>query len=192
MLSRTTLPPAGDAFRQPFGPFPVSDALGQSRSSLACCHTSSNNNLYTRNAITPVDEPVKTYIAPCDPRNLGTNATISYCTNGTVLSCTPRYPTSFGGRTSSIICVMERSGMDGAHKWNNTNNVLGTPGNAPPFPQLSANPSTYKDGSPQGFYPSGSCIVGFADGHAKLIVAKDQALWNGLCDPAGSPPPPGW
>jgi hypothetical protein len=145
------------------------------------------NQLY----LSPSDLPVKTYIAPADEHNQGINSTISYCTNGTVLSGKPRFPTSFGGRTSSMICVMERSGLDGAHKWTNKNNVLGTPGNPPSFPEIGVAPSMYTDGSPQGLTPPG-CIVGFADGSGRLITNNDRTLWNGLCDPNGTPPPLGW
>ena len=138
----------------------------------------------------PSDLPVKTYITQTDTRNPGINATISYCSNGTLLSGKPHFPTSFGGRTSSIICVMERSGMDGAHKWTTRNSYLGAPGSPPPFPEIGIDPGKYADGSPQGFTSAG-CIVGFGDGSARLITNNENTSWKSFCDPNG-PPPLGW
>lgn len=139
---------------------------------------------------TPGDFVVKTYVAPADPRNPGTNSTISYCTNGTVFLNKPQIPQSFPNGTSNAICLMERSGLDGAHKWTNTNNVLGSPGNPPLFPQLNVAPSAYADGSPQGFV-GGICNVGLADGSVRPVSASLSAnSWKWACDPAskGSPP----
>jgi hypothetical protein len=138
------------------------------------------------------DTPVNTYIAPADPRNPNLNSTISYCTNGTVFMNNPRMPQSFPNGTSCSICVMERSGMDGTHKWTNTNNVLGSPGNTPSFPQIGADPSAYQDGSPQAFTSAG-CGVLLADGSVRFITTKQQTAWKYACDPTKpSNPPPDW
>jgi hypothetical protein len=135
------------------------------------------------------DVPIKTYIAPHDPRNKGKDGTISYCSNATLLNGQPRLPQSFNGRTSSTICVMERSGLDGAHKWSNQNNYLGAPGQPPPFPQVGVDPSAYLDGSPQGFWPTG-CFVGMGDGSSRYVTTSESNCWNWACDPAltGSQP----
>jgi hypothetical protein len=140
--------------------------------------------------------PIKTYIAPGDPRNPRTNSTISYATNGTVLAprgdmpC-PRIPGSFNGRVSTLICVMERSGLDGAHKWDNVNNSLGTPTSPPPPPQFDADPAAYQDGSPQAFNSAG-CMVLLGDGSARPVAKTAVPVWKSLCDPAASAPPPEW
>jgi Protein of unknown function (DUF1559) len=139
----------------------------------------------------PGDSPVKTYIAPADPRNAATNSTISYCTNGTVFLNKPQMPKSFPNGMSNAICLMERSGLDGAHKWTNMNNVLGSPGNPPSFPDLGIAPSAYAEGSPQGFV-GGICNVALADGSVRPITASlNPNTWKWACDPAskGSPPP---
>jgi hypothetical protein len=139
---------------------------------------------------------VKTYIAPADPRNPKTDATISYASNGTFLGVNRDSPPKLtdGGRTASTLIVMERSGMDGAHKWNNPNTShLGGQNGLPPFPQLGAAPATYQDGSPHGFLPSG-CEVLALDGSAHTITARHTSAWKALCDPMNNPlpPPPDW
>jgi hypothetical protein len=146
----------------------------------------------------PQDAPVPTYIAPMDPRNPGTNATISYAANGFVLgvapSTPPRFPASFCGRNSSTILVMERSGLDGAHKWNASTNTttLGGPDGLPPFPQFGARPAAYQDGSPQAFMKAG-CVVGFADASARNITDKMGDAWKWACNPQDTAPyPAGW
>jgi prepilin-type N-terminal cleavage/methylation domain-containing protein len=58
--------------------------------------------------------PIKTYIAPADPNNPGTDSRISYACNAIMLGAgaavaTPRLPNSFGGRTSQVIVCFERS-----------------------------------------------------------------------------------
>jgi hypothetical protein len=134
-------------------------------------------------------EPVATYNAPADTRNPRTDDTVSYCTNATVLSGRPRLPGSFFGRTSSTIVVMERSGMDGAHKRSNQNNYLGTPSAPPPFPQIGVQPSAYLDGSPQGFTSAG-CHVGMGDASARVVTKSQSNCWNWTCDPTNSAPQP--
>jgi hypothetical protein len=140
------------------------------------------------------DIPVRTYIAPADPRNPGTDATISYASNATLLGVTPptppRVPQAFNGRTSSLIVVMERSGLDGAHKWNNLDsNWLGERNSPPPPPQFGAAPFAYLDGSPQAFTSAG-CMVLLGDGTARPVGSKiAPAVWNSLCDPSASAPP---
>jgi hypothetical protein len=152
------------------------------------------NNLYTAAKVgTPQpDTPVKTYMAPADSRNPAINSTISYCTNGTVFLAKPNLPRTFVNGTSCSICVMERSGLDGAHKWTNTNNVLGAPGSPPAFPQINASPSSYTDGTPQGFLSTG-CNVMIADGSVRAIKAESPNTWKWACDPTNqNNPPPDW
>jgi hypothetical protein len=136
------------------------------------------------------DWPVKTYIAPGDPRNPGTNATVSYASNASFLAIGGQPKLTNGGRTATTVIVMERSGMDGAHKWNNPNSShLGGQNILPPFPQLGAAPAAYQDGSPQGFLPSG-CEVLMLDGSAHTISARHTGAWKALCDPISNPAPP--
>ncbi len=138
------------------------------------------------------DTPVLTYVAPADSRNPANNSTISYCTNGTVFMNKPNMPGTFINGTSNSICVMERSGLDGAHKWTNTNNVLGSPGNPPAFPQIGASPPAYVDGSPQGFTSAG-CAVLLADGSVRTIKAETPSTWKWACDPTNiANAPPDW
>jgi hypothetical protein len=136
------------------------------------------------------DVPVMLYIAPADPRNPGTNATISYASNATFLTVGGQPKLMNGGRTSSTVIVMERSGIDGAHKWNNPGSTyLGANTGPPPFPQLGAAPAAYQDGSPQGFLPAG-CEVLLLDGSARTITANHSGAWKALCDPLSNPAPP--
>jgi hypothetical protein len=145
----------------------------------------------------PKDAPVKTYIAPTDVRNPGNNATISYAANGVLLGIappTPHFPASFSGRVDGIIVVMERSGLNGAHKWNASTNTttLGKPGSLPPFPQFGAEPSAYQDDSPQAFTSAG-CVVGLGDGSARNITDNMGVAWKWACNPQDwGPPPAGW
>jgi hypothetical protein len=62
--------------------------------------------------------PIKTYIAPADPFNPGTDSRISYACNSALLNplprptktnAAPRFPASFNGRTSQVILVFEHS-----------------------------------------------------------------------------------
>jgi hypothetical protein len=141
----------------------------------------------------PRDVPVSTYIHPADPWNPGTNSTISYASNGTLLNGKPRLPSSFGGRTSGMIVVMERSGLGGAHKWINTNNSLGVPDSPPPLPQFGVSPLAYLDGSPQALTSAG-CQVGMGDGSARMVSqASATAGWSWACDPTDTRnQPSGW
>jgi hypothetical protein len=145
-------------------------------------------------AVPTGDAPVKTYIAPADPRNPKTDATISYASNATFLTIGGQPKLTYGGPRASTLIVMERSGMDGAHKWNNPNTThLGADKNPPPFPQLGAAPAAYQDGSPQGFMPAG-CEVLMLDGSARTITASHSGAWRALCDPMSNPvrPPLDW
>lgn len=146
-------------------------------------------NLYAA----PRDAPVPTYFTRTDRRNPGTDSTISYASNGTWLNGRQPFPKSLNERLSGLILVMERSGLDGAHKWTNTNNYLGTPGAPPPMPQFGAWSSAYLDGSPQSFTSHG-CCVGMADGSARVVnQASAIAGWSWACDPSDTRnQPSGW
>jgi hypothetical protein len=149
-------------------------------------------NLYIADPLP--DMPVMIYVAPADARNHSTDGTISYCTNGTVFMNGPRFPHSFKSHgAGNVICVMERSGMDGAHKWNNANNVLGTPGSPPPAPQFGADPPAYLEGSPHAFDGS-VCSVLLGDGSIRTFGKGQQRAWAWGCDPADpqTSPPPDW
>jgi hypothetical protein len=141
----------------------------------------------------PKDAPVKTYIAPLDKRNAGKDATISYASNALLLGVerhTPRLPNSFYGRTAGVIVVMECSGLDDKHKWNNNKNYLGKNDTAPPFPQIDVDPKKYEDGSPQGFNAQG-CQVMLGDGSARFISPKMKpATWKWACSPEDTAPQP--
>jgi hypothetical protein len=162
-----------------FGPFPASDPAAR-------------NDSFFRHLLPYVEQlapdfepavmPVPTYIAPLDVRNPRTNATISYASNGTLLTGGPRLPAAGGPGTSGLILVMERSGLGGAHTTVSANSSLGTPAKPPPFPQIGADPKDWADGSPQGFHPSG-CLTLFGDGSARLITSDFQRKWKAACDP---------
>jgi hypothetical protein len=141
----------------------------------------------------PADRPVKWYIEQWDARNSGKDSTISYATNGVVFEAKEvRLPDSFFGRSSGTICVMQRSGLDGAHKWTNTNNVLGSPGNPPPFPQFDADPRDYLEDSPQALY-KGAAEVLMGDGSTRVVRPVNQPAWNWGCDPKDQArQPPEW
>ena len=137
--------------------------------------------------------PVKTYCVHADRRNPGTDSTISYASNATFLGVNPPTPPrlpQWNGRASGLIIVMERSGLDGAHRWdNNKNSWLGQQNSPPPLPQFGAAPSAYQDGSPQAFTSAG-CMVLLGDGTVRPIESKiAPAVWNSLCDPSASAPP---
>lgn len=157
----------------------------------------------------PPDVRFLTYCAPADPRNPQTNGTISYCTNGTLLPPPPKFVDSgdtgtviigrhpygkdCGGRASSVVMLMERSGLDGAHQWSNLNNVLGSPAQPPAVPQVGVEPSAYREDSPQGFTSRG-CLVVLGDGSVRPIEGNiSRTTWHWLCDPTRElQQPPDW
>jgi hypothetical protein len=146
----------------------------------------------------PLNFPIKTYISPADSRNPGTDATISYCSNATLLGVDeakpPQMPYSFFGRTTGVIVVMERSGLDGAHKWSDDTNYLGDRNNPPPPPQIGVRSANWVDGSPQAFTSVG-CQVLLGDGSSRVVDTSNLRgwAWNWACQPWDTrPEPPEW
>jgi hypothetical protein len=128
----------------------------------------------------PPNAPVKVYIAHMDSRNPGKDSTISYASNATLLGVnegTPRIPNSFYGRTSGVVVAMERSGMDGAHRWSDDTNYLGGRNIAIPPPQFDVAPANYADGSPQAFTSAG-CMVLMGDGSARFVNKSNLPGWS--------------
>jgi hypothetical protein len=143
----------------------------------------------------PPEFPVGTYCAAADIRNSREDGTISYCSNATLLGVNeaepPRMPNSFNGRTNGLIVVMERSGLDGAHKWCHDSNYLGDRNNPPPPPQFGARPANWVDGWPQAFTSAG-CLVLLGDGSARIVNTNNvrAGAWNWACDPTITRPQP--
>jgi prepilin-type N-terminal cleavage/methylation domain-containing protein len=115
-----------------YGPFPVGGTNQTFFVSLLPYIEQTNlYTAYTQVAVptaATLATPVKTYIAPADPNNPGTTNQISYASNYLVLSQNnnaPTFPNSFGGRTSGVILVFERTAKCGA-TWASTGCTAGT------------------------------------------------------------------
>jgi prepilin-type N-terminal cleavage/methylation domain-containing protein len=131
--------------------------------------------------------PVKTYIAPADPNNPGTSDAISYGSNGVLLAGTPRMPASFGGRTSGVIVVFEKSAIGGTTV--TSNNTYLTSAVLPNF----GSPSTWTASTPHALSAAG-CNVMMGDGSARAVTSGNAtAGWAWAFDPnnAGAQPS-GW
>ncbi len=171
------------------------------------------NNLYTAGVTgggqVVTGTSVKTYFAPADPSNPGTDGHISYSSNATVLSVggAPRFPENFGGRTSAIIVVFERSAASGL-LWSSTNNYLTENGAGNTFPDFGAQSAWATNGSINtsptttgGSWltratalTTAGCVVGLGDGSAHIVNTGIPALtWSWAMNPLNaSPPQPGW
>jgi prepilin-type N-terminal cleavage/methylation domain-containing protein len=131
--------------------------------------------------------PVKTYIAPADPNNPGTTAAISYASNGVLLAGTPRLPASFGGRTSGVIVVFEKSAIGGTTV--TSNNTFLSSAVLPNF----GPPSSWTASTPHALTNAG-CTVMMGDGSVRTVTAGSAAAgWAWAFDPnnAGAQPS-GW
>jgi len=119
--------------------------------------------------------PIKTYIAPADPFNPGTDSRISYAANALVLGVVsavsttpstatpasqlnPRLSNSFGGRTSQIIVALERSP------------ITGTAG--------AAQPTVYS-GAPHWASTYASAAAAATSIHLGVTVGKDTTTTGG-------------
>ena len=109
-----------------YGPFPVG-ATTDSSFFVSLLPYIEQNNLYTDyvSGKAAGTSPIKTYTAPSDPYNPGSNGAISYGSNATLLTVSgqPLFPSSFGGRTSSMMLVFERTAKSGA-TWSNDKSYL--------------------------------------------------------------------
>jgi prepilin-type N-terminal cleavage/methylation domain-containing protein len=134
--------------------------------------------------------PVKTYIAPADANNPGTSAAISYGSNGVLLAGTPRMPASFGGRTSGVIVVFEKSALPTSGPPTVTSNTSYL--TSAVLPNFGA-PSTWTAGTPHAFSAAG-CNVMMGDGSARAVTSGNAtAGWAWAFDPNNaSPQPSGW
>jgi hypothetical protein len=127
----------------------------------------------------PKSTPIKTFIAPADPYNPGTDGRISYAANGVLLRNQPRIPNSFGGRTSGVIVVFERSNTSLVtnQTWSSNNTNLGT-GEIPPNQQDNTgpyawpnygSPASWRPATPHAITPAG-CMVTLGDGSARTVT----------------------
>ena len=116
-----------------YGPYPAGSTLGNQSFFVSLLPYIEQNNLYSALTTTgPAvsSSPVKTYIAPADPYNAGSNGLISYGSNATLLgfastptgtpTIQPQFPSSFFGRTSGVIVVFEPSAEDRAQWYSDT------------------------------------------------------------------------
>jgi prepilin-type N-terminal cleavage/methylation domain-containing protein len=149
--------------------------------------------------------PVKTYIAPGDPNNAGTDGHISYGSNALLLGVNPagppRLPTSFGGRTSGVIVVFERTAKTGA-TWISTStsasNYLLDNGSGSSSPEFGSAASWKADPNPTTGRATGltaaGCIVGMGDGSARVVTTGNAtAGWTWAINPNNAnAQPSGW
>ena len=176
------------------------------------------NNLYTTPTATT---PVKTYIAPSDPYNPGTSGLISYASNANLLngdavptatSPPARLPSSFLGRTSSTIVVMERTGKTGATWLTTTVDTVGPTdflfdasavGSAGPtgsgttsFPEFTTQPVALPgyNGGATALTSALGCTVGMGDGSARVVTnGNATSAWAWAINPQNAAPQPsGW
>jgi hypothetical protein len=143
--------------------------------------------------------PIKTYIAQADPFNPQTTNAISYGSNNTVLRNNPHFPQSFGGRTSGVIVVFERTAKCGA-TWQGNNSYLPEP--APPTvmgpgntaPEFTAPDSWSQFGTRATALSSAGCIVGMGDGSSLVITQSNaSAGWAWAMNPQNNAlQPVGW
>jgi hypothetical protein len=144
----------------------------------------------------PTSSTIKEYIAPADPFNPGTSNAISYGSNGTLLNGTPRFPTSFYGRTPVVIVAFERTAKSGA-TWSSQNSSLtetspmtGSGNTAPEY----GDPSSWSQYANRAtaITPAG-CQVVMGDGSARNVTQSEaNAGWawamtpqNAAAQPAG-------
>jgi len=200
------------------GPFPAGSTTTQPFfvSILPYIEQQNLYNTWTTSTATPV----KTYIAPADPNNAGTTGAISYSSNAVLLNgnaavatAPARLPSSFFGRTSSTIVVMERTAKCGA-LWSSgvptttapaTNYLLDTAatastptsGQSSSFPEFSS-PALWKavvgaNGAATALSTAG-CIVGMGDGSSRVVTnGSATAAWGWAINPQNpNPQPSGW
>jgi prepilin-type N-terminal cleavage/methylation domain-containing protein len=148
--------------------------------------------------------PVKTYFAPADPNNPGSNGLISYGSNATVLTVggNPRLPASFGDRTSSVILVFERTALSGATWSSNTSYLIDTNGNSiPDFNSAGSWAASASYNTQATAFTAAGCIVGMGDGSSRVVTqgaaggaaASGSNAWGWAMNPNDpSPQPSNW
>jgi hypothetical protein len=173
-----------------YGPFPAGSTTNQSFF-VSLLPYIEQNSLYKNQVITT---PVKTYIAAADPNNPGTNGLISYGSNANLLTVggSPTLPGSFGGRTSGVIVVFERTAKSGA-TWSSSNSYL-IDSNGSSSPEFGPAASWSNYGSKATALTSAGCIVGLGDGSSRVVTQSNaNAGWAWAMNPQNPPTqPPGW
>jgi prepilin-type N-terminal cleavage/methylation domain-containing protein len=193
-----------------YGPFPLGSATYQGFFFSLLPYIEQNNLYNNPNPSTPV----KTYIAPADPNNPGTSALISYGCNGNLLgyystsgqtTVPPSYPNSFGGRTSQVIVVFERTALTTATwyspgapttspvgftapgsasattpvvNWLIESNPTSVPGGGSSSPEFTSPPAWHGYGSQSGqatALTAAGCIVGLGDGSSRVVTSSASA-----------------
>ena len=155
-------------------------------------------NVYT-NWTAYSDSPIKTYIAPADPYNPGTDSSISYGSNATVLTVGghPTLPHSFNGRVAGVILVFERTARSGS-TWSGSNHYLShnylIDKNGSSSPEFTNADSWSSYETRATALTSAGCVVGMADGNARVVTQNNaNAGWSWAMDPSiNSGQPAGW
>jgi prepilin-type N-terminal cleavage/methylation domain-containing protein len=148
---------------------------------------------------------VKTYIAPLDTTNDGTEYT-SYACNSALFFGEPHLPSSFGFKgTSNTVAIMERYAitdiggfgpfriMARFHKWSEP--WVGLDCSQPGVgfsnaPQFAPAPGTADNRAPQGFETT-VMLVCLGDGSVRSISPSMSApTWNWACNPMDENAPP--
>jgi prepilin-type N-terminal cleavage/methylation domain-containing protein len=210
-----------------YGTYPTGSSFGSQSFFNAVLPYIEQNNLYVTTPAgggaaalaTLQATPIKTFIAPGDPYNAGTTGAISYGSNALLLgyattttspatqTITPNFPNSFGGRTSGMIVVFERTAKT-------TANWYMAPGQAPATSGTVVNyllDSTAGSSIPEYTIPpswkavvgangqataltSAGCIVGMGDGSSRIVTqASATAGWAWAIYPLNTnPQPSGW
>jgi hypothetical protein len=183
-----------------YGPFPATAEKKMSFFVHLLPYLEGGDNLFDK-LDDNLKSPFKTYIAPADPFNPGTDARISYASNANVLTVNggATFPASFGGRTSGIMIVFERTAKSEA-TWNNDKSYLEEtakptvdgPGNtAPEF----GPPAEWKESAKRATaLTRAGCIVGMGDGSARIVNQSNaKAGWAWAMNPLNpNPAPVGW
>jgi prepilin-type N-terminal cleavage/methylation domain-containing protein len=192
-----SITPTGDV-PPSFGEFPVGAGNSQSFFTNLLPYIE-QQNLYNSQAL---GSPVKTYIATSDLNNPGKSNLISYGSNATLLGYAPRFPASFGGRTSAVIVVFERTALSGATWSNNNSYLVDSGGNTIPdfnSPSLWAASQSYLTRA-TGLTAAG-CLVGLGDGSARTVTSGNAGgaalsgsnAWGWAMNPNDpSPQPSAW
>ena len=170
-----------------------------------------HNNLYTAfqggQAVTGTS--VKTYFAPADPSNPGTDGHISYSSNATVLLVNggPAFPRKLRRPYLGHHRRLRAPAASGL-LWSSTNNYLTENGAGNTYPDFGGQSTWATNGSINtspattgGSWltratalTSGGCVVGLGDGSAHIVNTGIPALtWSWAMNPLNaSPPQPGW
>jgi prepilin-type N-terminal cleavage/methylation domain-containing protein len=169
------------------------------------------NNLYA-NWTTSTTTAVPIYAANTDPgANGGANGAISYGCNATMLTVggSPKFNTAVYGRPAATVVVFERSALCGA-TWSSTGQTAASPasylietapvtvngpGNtSPDYSGLGSVTNSKSYNTRATALTSGSCICGFADGHAASVnPTQANAAWAWGMNPQNrNPDPPAW